>query len=386
MVILHIVAPADVGGLERVVQALAAGHQRRGHHVAVAGVVTPGRAEPPLLASLRAARVEVHAVQVAGRQYLRERSVIGDLCRALRPDVVHTHGYRPDVVDAGVARRLGVPIVTTVHGFTGGGWKNRFYEYVQRRAFRRFDAVVVVSSLLGTQLARQGVPQGRIHVVRNAWTGQAPALSRADARRALGLPADGFLIGWVGRFTHEKGPDVLVAALAMLVDLPVTTVMLGAGPELGTVRAEAVRLGVADRTVFPGVVADAGQFLAAFDLFVLSSRTEGTPIALFEAIAAGTPVVASRVGGVPDVVSEREAMLVPCADAQALAEAVRAVVAAPSQARMRALAAQQRLATDFAGDPWLACYETVYRGACAPPRSRIQAGQVTLPPMSSGSS
>lgn len=171
MVVLHIVAPAVAGGLERVVQALAAGHQRGGHRVAVAGVVTPGQAEPPLFASLRETRVEVCEVQVPCRRYLRERAAIGELCHALHPDVVHTHGYRPDIVDAGVARRRGIPIVTTVHGFTGGDWKNRLYERLQLRAFRRFDAVVAVSRPLSDQLAREGVPRTRIHLVPNAWPG-----------------------------------------------------------------------------------------------------------------------------------------------------------------------------------------------------------------------
>src|SRR5713101_3623616 len=92
-----------------------------------------------------------------------------ELGRRLRPAVVHTHGYRPDVVDAGAARRLGIPTVTTVHGFTGGGWKNRFYERVQRRSHRRFDAVVAVSRPLVEQLLRDGVPPRRLHLVQNAW-------------------------------------------------------------------------------------------------------------------------------------------------------------------------------------------------------------------------
>src|SRR2546429_211481 len=78
-------------------------------------------------------------------------------CNRLRPTIVHTDGYRPDVVDASVARRRGIPTVTTVHGFTGGGWKNGLYERLQRRAFRRLDAVVAASEPLKAQLTRAGV-------------------------------------------------------------------------------------------------------------------------------------------------------------------------------------------------------------------------------------
>jgi glycosyltransferase involved in cell wall biosynthesis len=371
VIILHIGAPADVGGLERVVLALASGLRRRGHHVAVAAIVSPGKREPPLLPALRSAGVELSVLAIEDRSYFRERGEVRSLCHALHPDVVHTHGYRPDVVDAGVARGLGIPIITTVHGFTGKDWRSRLYERLQVRAFRRFDAVAAVSQPQVDFLVRRGVRRERIHLVRNAWMGSAPPLSREAARRALRLSADGYLIGWVGRFSHEKGPDVLVRAMAHLADLPVTAAMLGGGAGLPAVRAEAARLGVLDRIAWPGQVPDAAALLGAFDLVALSSRTEGTPIVLFEAMSAGVPVVASRVGGVPDVVGDNEAMLVPADDPEALAAAVRAVVSDPGAARVRAEAARRRLASAFALDPWLDRYEAIYEAL----RSTAGAGR-----------
>jgi glycosyltransferase involved in cell wall biosynthesis len=329
-----------------------------------------GLAEPPLLASLRAAGVDVRAVPVPGRGYLRERAAIRELCRSLAPDVVHTHGYRPDVVDAGAARRLGLPVVTTVHGFTGGDRKNRLYERIQVRMFPRFDAVVAVSRALADQLAARGTPRERLHVVPNAWAGQTPLASRAEARRALGVGAEGRLIGWVGRFTREKGPDVLVRAAALLADRSAGIVMVGDGPELDSARASAARLGVAGRIAWPGLVPEAGRLLPAFDLFVLSSRTEGTPIVLLEAMAAQVPVVATAVGGVPDVVGAAEALLVPPDDPAALAAAIGAVLADPAGARAKAAAAGRRLASEFAVEPWLERYEGVYREAGKAARRR----------------
>ena len=187
-------------------------------------------------------------------------------------------------MDAPVARRLGIPTVTTVHGFTGGDWKNRLYERMQRRAHRKFDAVVVVSRPLMVQLIQDGVPPHRLHLVQNAWQGITPPLERLAARRALGIPARAFHVGWVGRLSVEKGPDVLLDAIGHLRDLPIVVSVLGTGRERGVLLDRARALGLAERIHWHGVVPGAARLFSAFDVFVLSSRTEGTPVVLFEAI------------------------------------------------------------------------------------------------------
>jgi glycosyltransferase involved in cell wall biosynthesis len=364
--VLHIVAPCAVGGLERVVHALAAGQRRAGHRVSVAAVLGDGVGDHPFLRPLADAGIDVVPLRFPSRAYFRERAAVVDICRRIRPHVVHTHGTRVDVVDAGAVRRLGVPTVTTVHGFTGGDWKNRLYERLQRRALRGFDAVVAVSRHLAADLARADVPADRLHVVRNAWPegeggGGEPPLLRDRARRMLGVPADRFHIGWVGRLTAEKGADVLLAALDSLRDVPLVVSVLGDGRLRPRLEALAARRGLGERVRWFGTLPAARQLFSAFDVFVLSSRTEGTPIVLFEAMAAGAPIVATAVGGVPDVVSSNEALLVPPEDPVGLAEAIRRVYADATSTATRARAARRRLESEFALAPWLASYERVYR-------------------------
>jgi glycosyltransferase involved in cell wall biosynthesis len=360
MRVLHVIAPGDVGGLERVVQLLARGQARTGEEVHVAAVLDRAHANHPLLDALAAGGVTPHSIVLSGRGYWRERAAMLELGRRLRPGVVHTHGYRPDVVDAGPARRLGIPTVTTVHGFTGGDWKNRLYERLQRRAQRSFDAVVGVSRPLVEQLIRDGISSRRVHFVQNAWEETTAPLDRGAARRALGLREEGFLVGWAGRLSAEKGPDLLVDALAHLSALPLSVSLLGSGGEHRSLVARAQRLNVAPMIHWHGVVPDAGRLFAAFDVFVLSSRTEGTPMVLFEAMAAGVPIVATRVGGVPDVLSPAEAALVRPGDAAALAAEIHGVHRDPQAARRRARAARARLERDFSVTPWLRRYEGIY--------------------------
>ena len=168
MRILQLLAPAQVGGLERVVQGLAGGLHDRGHSVTVAAVAAGDDELSPFLEPLMARGIDVREIRVPHRAYLKERRRMAEVCRELHPDVLHTHGYRPDVLARGPAKRQGIATVTTVHGFTGNGWKNRLYEALQVRAFKKFDAVVSVSQPLRELLVRAGVPRDRAWMIRNA--------------------------------------------------------------------------------------------------------------------------------------------------------------------------------------------------------------------------
>lgn len=362
LTILHILALGPVGGLLRVVEALALGQRGQGHDVHVAAVHGPElNGEHPLLCRLREGGVGVIPIVVPPRGYRQEYRHITDLCRRFWPHLVHTHGYRPDVVGAAAARSLGIPVVTTVHGFTGGGIKNQLYETLQRRSFRRFDAVCAVSRRLARHLLRAGVPPNRLHVVPNGWHGSPAPFERAAARRALGITGDQFQIGWVGRLSLEKGPDTMIEALGRLGHIPYIASFVGDGPE--RVRLERITSAspLAWRVRWHGSIPEAGKHLAAFDAFVLSSRTEGMPIVLFEAMAAGVPVIATDVGGVPEVVTAREALLVPPDDADALALAIEAVYQDRTAATTRAAAARRRLNEEFDMMRSLVLYESLYR-------------------------
>ncbi|TFG47412.1 MAG: hypothetical protein E4H38_08185, partial [Gemmatimonadales bacterium] len=212
--ILHVSAPGPAGGLESVIAALTPGLRARGHSVGLAALIGPGEA-PPFLDQIATAGVEVHPMRASGRAYLRQRRLAMELARSWQADIVHTHGYHADVVVGTAAVRAGFATVSTVHGFTGGDWKNRIYEILQLRAFRRLSAVVAVSGPLQARLAASGLPGTRLHLIRNAWVPGASVMGRAEARKSLGLPRAEPVVGWVGRLSAEKGPDVFLAAIGL---------------------------------------------------------------------------------------------------------------------------------------------------------------------------
>jgi glycosyltransferase involved in cell wall biosynthesis len=362
--ILHVYAPTDAGGLDRVVEALAAGHHSMGHDVAVAAV-SYGRSHDsfPALAQLRAHGVRVHEVLAGRRNYIGEARALYRLFCGSRPSVVHTHGCRTDVVAGAAARYAGLPTITTLHGRTGGTFTWRLFEWLQYTLARFFDAVVAVSEPQVELLRRRGVPAARLKLVPNAWIPHARSIERQEARRILGIITDLPVIGWTGRLSWEKGADVFIEALSRLERETFQAVIIGAGSAERSLRARAHELGLDERIRWLGLMPNAATYFSAFDLFVLSSRTEGTPIVLFEAMAADVPIVATRVGGVPAVLSDNEAVLVNSEDPNQLAAAIRTSLVNLATARSRAILAKRRLLASYRGEPWLARYLTLYATA-----------------------
>lgn len=375
LTVLHLCAPAEVGGLERVVQGLSAGLAQRGHEVVVAAVVEPGADTAPFLGPIEEAGVRTVRLEIPGRGYLRERGRVKALLEELRPDVLHTHGYRSDLLHGGSARRQGVAAVSTLHGSSRMGGLSHLFEALQERALRHFDGVVAVSAPLVEILLRKGVPRERIHLVPNGWTPPRDPLSRAEARAALGLPEGEIpVIGWIGRLIPIKGCDVFLRALGELGEEPWLASVIGDGPERAGLEGMVTSLGLEGQVRLHGAVHEAARFLRAFDLFVLSSRSEGTPMVVLEALGSGTPVVATAVGGVPDLLEEGGAgWLTPPEDSGRLGAAIREALTRTTLAQEKSERGRARLESELGMEAWIRGHIAVYRSAMA--RRRKRAGR-----------
>ncbi len=357
--VLHVFAPASVGGMESVVRMLARGLVESGTDVHANLLVDVGT-EPALARQLRDVGVDVHVTEIPPKDYRFERSATRALCRRTGCDVMHCHGYRADVVDAPVGRNLGIPVVSTVHGFTGGGWKNAVYEWLQFRALRKMDQVIAVSTPLVERLTSRGVHPDRIALLRNAYRAPDPPLDRAEARARLGVPDDVPLVGWIGRMSPEKGADIFIEAALASATPGSRWLMIGDGPSRSDAEARVAASKTADRFVFKGLIPEAGRLVRAFDTLVLSSRTEGTPIVALEAMSAGVPVVATAVGGVPDLLEGGAGRLVDSEHPGQLAAAIDQVLKQPSHAADLAERALARLAERYAMDPWIDGHNEIY--------------------------
>lgn len=364
--IVHVLAPGVIGGTERVVEMLATSQIRTGNNVTVVSILTEGGDKQAFAASLEANEIRVERIIAHHRSYMKESSAIGNAIFRLQPSVIHSHGYHTDVLLALISRRHSATLVSTAHGFTGGGWKNRFYEWLQLRAYRRFHGVVAVSYSIAARLHRAGVDPDLVDVIPNAFYRDREFASRKEARMTLGWTNQEIVIGWVGRLSPEKGPNLLLDVLVELKDLPVVASVIGVGSELNTLRKRAELLGLGSRLRWHGQMKDAAQVFPAFDVFLLTSRCEGTPIVLLEAMASQVPIVATAVGGVPDLLTDGEhALLVPWKDPAASAAAVRLGLDNVDETALRATAAKRRLCEEYGWDRWVRRYDQVYlRAKC----------------------
>ncbi len=357
--VVHVLAPQAAGGLETVVATLATAQLARGRAVTVVALLDPWVTSHPFVGALQDRGVPVRQVHAPIRRYWHEARAVRGVADAGGRVILHTHGYRGDIIGYWAARSTAWRTVSTLHGFTGGPLRNRVYEWLDRRVLRRFDAVIAVAQPIEHRLVHSGVPAKRVHLVPSGFAPQ-PTLSRDEARLALGIDRDVRCIGWVGRLSVEKGPDLFLEALMQPDCAGVQVVLLGDGPERAALEAAVLASGLGNRVRLLGRVENAARVMPALDALVMSSRTEGTPATLLEAMAAGVPVVTFAVGGIPNVVDELSGWPVQPQDVAGLARAVATVLSRPQEAARRAEAARKVVEDRFGLDPWLERIDRIY--------------------------
>lgn len=268
-------------------------------------------------------------------------------------DLVHTHMPVPAVAARTLVRR-GVTLVHTEHNLwhryrTPTRWANAW-------TYRRNSAVIAVSQAVADTIAPSRLPVSGVRVVHHGpdLGGVVPgAGARERARRLLDLDQDAFTYAVVANFTPKKDHAGILDAHALLrtTEPGARLVLIGLGPLEAELRERAARPDLAGSVVFTGSRGDVPELLPAFDLFVLGSRQEGLPVALMEAMATGLGVVVTRVGGMPEIVTDGvEGRLVPPGDPGALAAALAQAAADPARRRAWGKAARLRAETfDVAG-------------------------------------
>ena len=362
--VLQVVLSLNPGGTERLVVELA----RRLQDRAPAMVCCLDNA------GAWARELEPHGIEVVAlergsgfRPMLGRR--VADLARRHDATVIHAHHYSPFVYSC-LSRvwRPGSRVVFTEHGRlsdTPPSAKRR----LANRILARFPSrVFAVSEDLKRHLEGEGFAPDALEVIYNGIeVGPVPdAALRAEVRQTLGADAGTFVVGTIARLDPVKDLGTLIDAAATLRGvLPIAVVIVGDGPERRSLEAEAKRLGIERDVRFLGHREDARRWLAGCDAYVNCSISEGVSLTILEAMAAALPIVATRVGGTPEVVDAASGRLIPSRDARALSEALLQLARNPGVRAALGRSARQRLETRFTLERMVREYADVYTSVTA---------------------
>ena len=339
---LRLIARLNMGGPALHVSYLTKNLDERGYETTLAAG-SIGRGEESMSFVAAELGVEVQPIPQLHRDIsplydTQSVTSIVRLIRRLRPHILHTHTAKAGAIGRFAALASGdarPPIVVhTFHGHVLTGYfdpaRTAAFKTIERRLARSTTRLVAVSPEVRDDLVALGVaaPE-RFSVIRlgipldSRVTGTAA--DRERLRTLFGVPADRFVVGWIGRMTAIKRVEDVLAAFKELRDRGVdaTLVLVGDGPDRESLERHAHALGVARHVLSVGYQRDVAPYYAFMDALLLPSANEGTPVVAIESLAARRPVVATRVGGVPDVVEDGEdGVLVPVGDVAAMAAAL----------------------------------------------------------------
>lgn len=369
--VLQLITSLDRGGAENHLLALLTHADRQAFEIETAVLVGEGELVPVF----RQAGIPVHLLHAGSRLDPRALNRLVAILREGNFDILHSHLFRADIYAGLAVARLGErrPLLVSTRHNDDRFFLNPFVGIVHYVVSARQDLIIAISD----HIARFTVARGVRHParVRRVYHGIEPPLERAleregqRIRRELGIDSDAFLVGNVGRLAPQKGQRHLIAAMPLLLErVPGAHAIIAGGGDLEDYFRDLAReLGVADRVHVLGPRRDVPALMHAMDVFAMPSIWEGFGLVLLEAMAAGRPIVASRVATIPEVVADGETgVLVPAGDPLALADALADLARQPALAQRMGAAGRERLRRSFSIEKMVGDTELLYRELVEP--------------------
>jgi glycosyltransferase involved in cell wall biosynthesis len=364
MKILHIISSGGMYGAEAVILNLSRTLNEQGH-TSLLGIFS-NSSKPNLQLHERALQegIESHLISCRGQIDRTVPASIRAVASSTGANLIHAHGYKADVYVYLAMRGSTMPLVSTCHTWYDDNRLVWLYGVIDRRVLRRYQAVVAVSDDVRQRLLDSGVPASRIHFIRNG-IDLRPFTNATPSLRHLARP-DGLLVGWVGRLTHDKGPDIFLHAIAQVrPEYPTAHYLLvGEGPYRPEVERLITELALGDVVHLLGQRSDMPDVYASCNFMVSSSRQEGLPMAILEGMAAGLPWIATSVGAVPKVIhAGQNGILILPEDAELLAASMIQIMRSPEDRARMGAAARSLTESEFSAARMAADYLRVYSAA-----------------------
>ncbi|MDY6903898.1 MAG: glycosyltransferase [Thermodesulfobacteriota bacterium] len=369
MKILHVIDSGGLYGAEKILLDLVKEQAKKGLKPEIASIGEKSIPEKPLEKEAREAGLPLSIFRMRPGPNLLGAMNIRNYAVRNGFDIYHSHGYKGNILLGYmpfVLRQL--PVIATLHGYTGTGKglsKIHLYEWLDRLVLRRLDAVVLVSGRMLDHPKLMGIKNINYQVIENGIDLQPIKKSAGNLQSAkvTDFCKNGFIVGAVGRLSKEKGHEFLIDAFGRIVQniAEAKLLILGEGPMRQSLEQKVSEQGLNNRVLMPGYVGNASQFMTFFDVFVLSSMTEGLPVTLLEAMRAEKPVVATNVGAMTDFVQHgKNGLLVNPADAGSLAKAVEQIFH-DNNLRMLSDKTNADLLKKFSSDRMASDYQRLYQ-------------------------
>ncbi|HMN42969.1 MAG TPA: glycosyltransferase [Povalibacter sp.] len=365
---LHVIDSGGLYGAERMLLDLVAEQLRSGMSAMVCSLGRVGEPTKPLERACAERRVPVVRTYVQSGISTTGAKDIAASARTIGANVLHTHGFKADCLVASLPRDTRGASVATLHGWTAQHWTSRAYWYrkIDLLALRRLDAVIAVTQAMVSKHCLDRQFGAMLGVVTNGIDvnfGPARTALEPHEHAALDFCRGGPTVCIVGRLSPEKGHALLLEAVARLRDggAKLRALVIGAGALQAELQQHAVRLKLTEAVHFCGYVADPKPLMSACAALVSSSYSEGLPVSMLEAMVLQVPIVATAVGGVPDLLGHgRFGMLIPPADVAGLAEGLAAVEKGPQRLAALAAAANAMVHETYSAQRMAAGYQAVY--------------------------
>jgi glycosyltransferase involved in cell wall biosynthesis len=344
------VVVGEGGGPDKTIALTARGLPQHGYRNVVAVLRHPADMGYQSIAD-RAHGIELVPIDDYGPFDVRVLSRLVALCRRERVSIWHGHEYKSNVLGWLVSQRWPMSLVSTAHGWVQQTRRTPIYYALDRAVLRRYDRVICVSGDILESCVTHGVNESRCVLLPNAVDSAVYTRRRSsrDAKELLHLSSERLLIGAVGRLSPEKRLDLIVRAVDEIIrsGSEVDLVIAGAGDEFGRLQSLIGELGQAGRIRVLGHQGDMVPLYEAMDIVVSASEREGLPNVLLEAMSMGTPVVATAIAGVPDLIDDgRTGLLVEASDLTGLRDRLRRLVESPELRARLARAARSKVVND----------------------------------------
>ncbi len=365
---VHLITELSTGGAQSVLASLAPGLQAVGYRQHVVCLYT---GNTPIAAELRRNGIRVTDLHMRRKWPLGAIWRLYRLLRVERPQIVHGWLFHANMLARIVGKSAGVPVVLTSRHSTEIGGQRR--EELLAWTSSMGDGVIAVSDAVrNAEIHKARANPAHVHTIHNfvdtAQFADPDGTRRGTNRQRLGIDCETFVIGTVGRLQVAKGLDVLLNSFASVRQRHPNSrlLLIGDGPVRSQLEGQAAQLQIDDAVTFLGDRDDVPELLHTMDIFVLASRWEGFGIVLAEAMAAGVAVVATAVGGIPEVVKDGESgLLVPPDNVPALASAICRLMDDNDLRTRLAGAGALRVRSKFSLERAVAEYDSLYRGYLA---------------------